>query len=221
MLLNSDTVLSLPPNLTILVPYTSAHVPCYHSWMQNPHLLHLTSSEPLSLSEEHSNMQSWRNDPRKLTFIILDATRGSNFMAGDVNLYLLDAENEGVDPPTTVVAELEVMIAEPASRRKGLAKVALRLMMAYARVKLGVEVFLVKVLEENEASLRLFEDAFEFREYRRIKAFGEVHLKLEVNAAVETKLKTVCDGWCVESYKDSPISSIPIDNRVSYAHTPT
>lgn len=166
-------------------------------------------------------MQSWRSDPRKLTFIILDATCGSNFMAGDVNLYLLDAETEGVNPPNAIVAELEVMIAELTSRRKGLAKVALQLMMAYARAELGVEVFLVKVLEENEASLRLFEDVFGFREYRRIKAFGEVHLKLELNNIVETKLNAVCDEWCVKSYRDSPFSSAPIDNRVGNAHSPT
>lgn len=165
-------------------------------------------------------MQSWRDDPRKLTFIILDATRGSNFMVGDVNLYLLDAENEGIDPSTAVVAELEVMIAEAASRRKGLAKMALRLMMTYARAELGVEVFVAKVLEGNEASIRLFEDVFDFKEYRKVTAFGEVHLKLEVDDGVEARLRAVRDGWHARAYVDSPFASATIDNVVESEHLP-
>lgn len=46
--------------------------------------------------------------------------------AGDVNLFFT-IEDEG-----RAAAEIEVMVAEPGSRGKGLAKEALRLLMAYA-----------------------------------------------------------------------------------------
>lgn len=46
-------------------------------------------------------------------------------MAGDVNLFLNDPDDD------RSVAEIEVMIAEAGSRRKGLGREAVRLMMAY------------------------------------------------------------------------------------------
>lgn len=48
-------------------------------------------------------------------------------MAGDVNLFLNDPDDD------RSVAEIEVMIAEAGSRRTGLGKEAVRLMMAYGR----------------------------------------------------------------------------------------
>jgi hypothetical protein len=33
----------------VLVPYKCGHVPRYHGWMQDPYLLEMTASEPLSL----------------------------------------------------------------------------------------------------------------------------------------------------------------------------
>lgn len=212
MLLNSDTVLSVPSGAAVLVPYTSAHVPCYHAWMQNASLLELTASERLSLAEEHENMASWRSDPRKLTFIILDSTRGSNFMAGDVNLHLLDAEAEDLGEPSAVVAELEVMVAEPESRRKGIATDALRLMMAYARLHLRVQVFVAKVLDTNTPSVELFENVLGFQVYRRVKAFGEVHMKLGVDAEFDKKLAAVRETWQGQSYKETPYSTSPVQN---------
>ena len=50
-------------------------------------------------------------------------------MVGDVNLYWNDH-----DEPNT--AEIEIMVAEKQSRRKGLASEALMLFMAYAATKL-------------------------------------------------------------------------------------
>ena len=46
-------------------------------------------------------------------------------MAGDVNLFWNDHDDGGA-------AEIEVMVAEPRSRRKGLATEALNLLMSYA-----------------------------------------------------------------------------------------
>ncbi len=70
-------------------------------------------------------------------------------MAGDVNLYWND-----YDDPNA--AEIEIMVAEPESRRKGLGSEALILCMAYAYNDLGVTTFRAKIGESNEASQSLF-----------------------------------------------------------------
>ncbi|KAJ9526255.1 hypothetical protein QJQ45_009729 [Haematococcus lacustris] len=101
---------------------------------------------------------------------------------GDVNLYLNDPDSQGV-------AEIEIMVAEPACRRRGIAREALQLVQAYAVQRLAVVRFRAKVLEDNEPSLRLFKQ-LGYSEARRVQSaiqpfvvrapqvFKEVHLEL-------------------------------------------
>lgn len=35
-----------------LMPYLKEFIPVYHTWMQDPEILELTASEPLTLAEE-------------------------------------------------------------------------------------------------------------------------------------------------------------------------
>lgn len=198
MLINKDTVISLPSSSLVLVPYESAHVPQYHKWMQSSDLLELTASEPLSLEEEYENMRSWREDSQKLTFIILDGSLSPIAMVGDVNLYLLENTEENEK-----VAEIEVMIAEEKSRRKGLAYSALQVMMAYASKNLAIQIFVAKILEHNSASIKLFEDKLGFKLERKVKAFKEVHFKQVVDQELSSKLEAVRRQWDVSSYGDS------------------
>lgn len=213
MLINADTLLASRPHPAVLVPYTAAHVPVYHAWMQSPDLLSKTGSEMLTLEEEHANMRSWRDDPRKLTFIILNS-RGEeqNYMVGDVNLYLLDPEAEELGGKDTVVAEVEVMVADEASRNAGMANVSLMLIMAYAREKLKVDVFVAKIKEDNEPSLKLFEKRLQFQFYKKVEAFGEIHLKLPVDDNVGRRLSVVRRLSVEESYGESVYSKVPIAN---------
>ena len=71
--------------------------------MQDDELLRLTASERLTLEEERENQASWRDDPKKLTFLILakDACfRGADdrfpvsALIGDVNAFLNDPRGD-------------------------------------------------------------------------------------------------------------------------------
>ncbi len=54
-----------------LPPSGPEHLPNYHEWMQDPFLLEMTGSEPLTMEEEIRMQKEWRDDENKCTFIIL------------------------------------------------------------------------------------------------------------------------------------------------------
>ncbi|MED6183812.1 hypothetical protein PIB30_041270 [Stylosanthes scabra] len=174
---------SLEGHKVILVPYMESHVPKYHSWMQDPSLLQATGSEPLSLDQEYQMQLSWSQDLNKETFIVLDKdlvvgdfSHGEphvEAMVGDVNIFMNDLDNPHM-------AEIEIMIAEPKCRGKGLGKESVLLMMAFSIESLGINVFGVKIGESNEASLNLFKKlGFVQTSYSNI--FREVTLEWKVS----------------------------------------
>lgn len=159
-------------NLVKLVPYCAKHVPKYHEWMQSQELQELTASEPLTLEQEYEMCRSWQEDEDKLTFILLDLGREDGDlgqMCGDVNLFLNDHDDR-------TRGELELMIAEPASRRKGIGMEALGLFMAYCAVEIGIRTFRVQIGEDNGPSIGLFKK-LGFIEVGRSEFFKEVHLE--------------------------------------------
>ena len=160
----------------VLVPYCRKHVATYHDWMKDPYLLEMTASEPLALDEEYAMQKSWREDDKKLTFIVLE--KNERRMAGDVNLFF----NVHDDPKA---AEIEIMIAEPAYRRKGLAQEALYIMMAYAKQKLGTETFIAKIGDANEPSLNLFAK-IGFNKESWCEAFKETTLVMNASLQPES-----------------------------------
>jgi len=174
-----------------------------------------TASEPLTLDEEYVMQQSWHLDEDKCTFIILanEDIHISNAvlkpwkdypMVGDVNLFFND-----VDHPHT--AEVELMIAEPTFRRKGIGKQALSMMLLYGVMvtsslllspsfnsfmrlgyeDLGVKEYTAKIGMDNVASQRLFQKhlGFAFREASQV--FQEVTLTLLLNDDTVEALQ----GW--------------------------
>ena len=168
-----------------LVPYRRRHVRAYHAWMQNAGLLEATASEPLSLEEEYEMQRSWREDEAKLTFIVLargldetvdecrKAHAGLGRMVGDVNLFFNDSEDDKC-------AEIEVMIAEPSARGRGIGQEALRMLVAYALRTLGTERFVAKIGDANAASLRLFQTKLGFRTVSYSDVFEETTLELHL-----------------------------------------
>jgi RimJ/RimL family protein N-acetyltransferase len=148
--------LSLKGASVVLVPYAKKFVEKYHIWMTDPYLQEATASEPLSLEEEYAMQKSWRDDTKKCTFIILaiegdstDTLQELDSMVGDVNLFMNDYEN-------AFNAEIEVMIADPRYRRRGLASDALKLMIFYGTEQLKLKRFFAKIGENNLASIALF-----------------------------------------------------------------
>ena len=179
-----------------LVPYLPAHVETYHQWMQDEELLRLTCSEPLTIEEERSNQQSWREDPKKVTFIVCaldgggladDVTAG---MCGDVNAFLSveDAETEsdssgGSGGSRQHCAELEVMIADPRRRRMGLAREALLLFIHWLQAHVPkLTSLVVKITDDNVPSIRLFE-AIGFAMHRHLAVFEQTELRMDIGAA--------------------------------------
>ncbi|XP_075670853.1 GCN5-related N-acetyltransferase 9 isoform X2 [Castanea sativa] len=173
---------SLEGKKVIMVPYMEAHVPKYHEWMQDPALLQATASEPLTLQQEFQMQLTWTQDPNKQTFIVLDREmvvgefiHGDphvEAMVGDVNLYM-----NNFDDPN--MAEIEIMIAEPKSRGKGLGKESVLLMVNFAVESLGIHIFRAKIGESNGASLTLFRK-LGFKEASYSEIFKEVTLELQV-----------------------------------------
>ncbi|KAJ8399796.1 hypothetical protein AAFF_G00409010 [Aldrovandia affinis] len=185
MRINEDTLLE--GKHVVLVPYSADHVPRYHQWMGSPELQKLTASEPLSLEQEYDMQRSWREDDDKCTFIILDkqmwadpAVQEQECMVGDVNIFL-------TDPSDPSLAELEIMIAEPNYRGKGLGKEVIRMMLCYGITKLGVRKFEAKIGLDNKVSIAMFKK-FKFQELSVSEVFQEMTLELTVDQALQTRL---------------------------------
>ncbi|XP_057525953.1 GCN5-related N-acetyltransferase 9 isoform X2 [Amaranthus tricolor] len=186
---------SLEGEKVIMVEYMKEHVPKYHQWMQDPTLLSATGSEPLTLDQEYDMQLSWNQDPLKCTYIILDKQmivggflHGQphiEAMVGDVNIYMNDPED-------SLFAEIEIMIAEPKIRGKGLGKEAVMMMMAFAVENLGIHTFRAKIGESNQASLDLFHK-LGFQDSSFSAIFKEWTLELPVTKSKREELQC-----CVE-----------------------
>jgi RimJ/RimL family protein N-acetyltransferase len=233
MKLNYETC--LVGSSSILVPYRRDHVQKYHDWMLDPVLLEATASEPLSLQEEYENQESWREDPTKCTFIVLakeaclvsdvpvaesDAFVRDNLqaMAGDVNLFLSDEEEETDDDgnvlekepsPTGTEdmiprrqAEVDIMIVETVYRRNGLGTEAVCLMMMYGATHMNIRRFFCKINENNAASLTLFRK-LGFQQCAYAECFQEIELEIKRDSSDEMvkAISTLLGNDTIQSFQ--------------------
>ncbi|KAF2070441.1 hypothetical protein CYY_008236 [Polysphondylium violaceum] len=192
MKINSNTV--IVGEKIILVPYKKLHVEKYYRWMGDESILEQTASERLTLEEEYENQQSWYEDEHKITFIILDKDLLPNrewksnlddekSMVGDVNIFFNEYEEEGT-------GELEIMIAEKNSRRKGIAREAINLIMHYAMEKLCPKTFIVKIGEENQSSIELFKK-LNFTQNGPANVFKEINMTCPINDQLVQSYKSM------------------------------
>ncbi|XP_041830842.1 N-acetyltransferase 9 [Melanotaenia boesemani] len=186
MKINDNTLLE--GHKVVLVPYNAEHVPRYHEWMKSAELQQLTASEPLTLEQEYDMQTRWREDNDKCTFIILDKQQWADpsveeeqCMVGDVNIFL-------TDPSDLSLAELEIMVAEPRYRGKGIGKEVTCMMMCYGVTKLGIRKFQAKIGLDNQISIAMFKK-LHFQEVSVCKVFKEVTLELRVDESIQTKLQ--------------------------------
>ena len=218
---NYTTALTSSSGRVILVPYRRHHVLKYHKWMCDPEMLEATASEPLSIEEEYAMQKTWRDDVKKVTFIVeigdslykeietkeRDGSKGARAveaevdeeeemkrMVGDVNLFLHDR-----DDPTN--AEIEVMIAEKNYLRRGLAYEALVMLMLYGVKDLGITRYFAKIHETNSASIALFQK-LGYSQCNYVPAFQEYEYELKVVSATPAT---------------APAPGLEIDNEMTQA----
>ena len=166
----------------ILVPYRKHHVDKYHKWMSDPELLALTASEPLSIDEEYEMQQTWENDENKLTFIVLSKSLHENgnevdSMVGDVNAFLYSDNDDNIID----VIEIDIMISEKKYRSYGFGSEAVYVIMFYCLKNFkNIKEFIVKINDDNEASIKMFEKMLFFK-YDYLKVFKQVCLKFPVD----------------------------------------
>ncbi len=127
-----------------LVPYLREMAPIYHRWLQDPHIMEMTCTEETTIESEYENQASYLSDKSKAIFLVVDLTATElpkdhphegmlkaiippgtvkesclPALAGDVNLFL--GKESELPEALGPVAEINIMIAEGASQRKGLA----------------------------------------------------------------------------------------------------
>jgi RimJ/RimL family protein N-acetyltransferase len=188
MRLNENTVVE--GSKCSLVPYTKEFVEQYHAWfVADPSLLETTGSELLTLEEEYENQESWRTDETKLTFLIVDNTLPGKPLCGDINCFFsdfekdqfIDDEVESNTQSTGCMGEINLMIAEKQSRRKGIAQEALRLFIDYMKAQIpNFRALIAKIQTRNDPSIKLFEK-MGFVEFKRVECFQEIHYVLKID----------------------------------------
>ncbi|WAQ96053.1 NAT9-like protein [Mya arenaria] len=150
MKINENT--KLVSGKVVLVPYEKKHVLKYHEWMKSEELQQLTASEPLTLEEEYSMQESWRNDDNKCTFIVLDKKRYDHTEASEI---------------------------DPSARGQGIGKEALFCMMVYGFEELSVRCYTAKIGYDNHTSATMF-TKIGFKEIQKSDVFRETTYELRV-----------------------------------------
>jgi RimJ/RimL family protein N-acetyltransferase len=142
--------------------------------------------------------------------------RNLHAMAGDVNLFLSQEDPTEDDPDCAsgtgdnaqvpndaediqmparyhatagTQAEIDIMIADPAFRGRGLGREACELMLRYGAQRLGVRRFFCKIQESNVASLQLFK-SMGFAQCGYAECFREVELELRCEGKTDSIAKS-------------------------------
>lgn len=158
--------------------------------------LNLLISECTFLILDRALYEKTKNEIGKLSCVlVLSATLSKKLflfadaLIGDTNLFLNqdyflpETENEELKEDVNneiILAEAEIMIAEPNSRGKGYGKQAILLMLKYGQSELKVQEFVSKIGYENATSQNMFKKLL-FVEQSRSDVFQEITFKRSVD----------------------------------------
>lgn len=98
-----------------------------------------------------------------------------------------------------LIAEAEIMIAEPVARGRGMGKESLLLMLKYGTT-LGIDRFIAKIGFDNSKSQRLFEK-FGFNESSRSNVFREITLDCAVTKEWLAWLDSEIHAFHIDKYR--------------------
>lgn len=134
-------------------------------------------------------------------------------MAGDVNVFfnqVYDDEDDDEDAVPLTYGEMEVMIAEPRFRRKGLADEALRMLLYYITttptptpdatpdeaqvLPLPPTRLMVRIGSANDASLALFQ-RLGFTKFKENAVFQETELRVQDSDALQRTAPRAVLAW--------------------------
>ncbi|CAG9573926.1 Acetyltransferase_(GNAT)_domain/Acetyltransferase_(GNAT)_family_-_putative [Leishmania major strain Friedlin] len=142
--------------------------------------------------------------------------------------------SDGSPPLTPVSAlapsrtfEVEVMVADPAFRRRGLAEAAVRMIMQYAVAVCGGTRFVAKILATNTGSIALFTERLKFAPFKEVKVFNEVHFARSLRTEKERRAwelecrrsrcgRTACSSASLHGRTagcESPAGAVPDGSR--------
>eukprot|EP00494_Astrolonche_serrata_P028415 UN28681 len=104
--------------------------------MSDPYILKMTETEPMTLHEVSDLVPFYNKCDDKYIFLLIDNELET--LAGDINLFIYEETNEEDEKDKDVkeqekYGELNIMVAEEKSRRKGIAKEAIQLIMKYGK----------------------------------------------------------------------------------------
>jgi RimJ/RimL family protein N-acetyltransferase len=127
-----------------------------------------------------------------------DGDEGGGGAGGGARGGRASPSGEGAAP--TTCAEVEVMIAAPSARGRGLGAAAVRLLLAYARKHCGLRAATAKVGRGNAASLSMFQGRLGFGVVRDVEVFDERHLRVDLPPEGVPHPAVAGDGWVEEGY---------------------
>ncbi|ETS76679.1 hypothetical protein PFICI_12066 [Pestalotiopsis fici W106-1] len=173
-----------------------------------------TASDRLSLEEEYENQISWRTSADKLTFIVCKplsdgghkvsagVADANEHMVGDINLFLTPWEDDEEQDDEArgsrqrlCVGEVDIMIAAPTDRGRGMGKAAVSTFLWFIKKNMGailaeyassledggvleIKELLVRINASNEGSKALFK-GLGFEQRGEVNYFGEIELVLK------------------------------------------
>ena len=133
------------------------------------------NSSDVGLMSEHAG--SAVGDVNLFLSVDSDSDSDTDASAASAASLVAASESRPRRRPPRLQGELEIMVARPSARRRGLALEALNLMMDFAVRRLAVRRFFVKIGDDNVPSRTLFEGKLGFGVVRYETCFRETELE--------------------------------------------